>query len=175
MRVRSLLAVSAIILIPSFSFVSQANDGFDFGQASAVEEVKTPETAPVKSADTKEVKAVAKEIPQDVVKAAPVEKIEINKLEPVKIAQSANSAEDDALARAQAAMNGEVLAKPFLAERPEAVDAYIKEAMAKDLKPAEYKGTNWKKGYTCRDLLRYSWNEYRNCSYYHRYHGRYYW
>ncbi len=175
MRVRSLLAVSAIILIPNVSSVSQANDGFDFGQASAVEEVKAPEVATVKNVEMKEATVVAKEMPQEVVKVAPVEKIKINKPETIQIAQSANSEEDDALARAQAAMNGEVLAKPFLAERPEAVDAYIKEAMAKDLKPEEYKGTNWKKGYTCRDLLRYSWNEYRNCSYYHRYHGRYYW
>jgi Ni/Co efflux regulator RcnB len=87
----------------------------------------------------------------------------------------ADAEEDEALRRAQEQMNAEVLSQPFLAERPEEVDAYIKKAMEKNLKPQEYTGTHWKSGYTCRDLLRYSWREYRNCKYYYRYHGRYYW
>ncbi len=87
----------------------------------------------------------------------------------------ADEEEDEALRRAQEQFNAEVLSQPFLAERPDEVDAYIKKSMEKDLKPEEYKGTHWKAGYTCRNLLRYSWHEYRNCRYYHRYHGRYYW
>ncbi|GHF02626.1 hypothetical protein GCM10011501_34970 [Thalassotalea profundi] len=82
--------------------------------------------------------------------------------------------EDDALAKAQAQMNAEVLSKPFLAEKPEEVDAYIKSMLEKKVKPPEYQGTYWRSGYTCRDLLRYSWTQYRNCKYYYRYHGRYY-
>ncbi|SNY49328.1 hypothetical protein SAMN06297280_1356 [Arsukibacterium tuosuense] len=82
--------------------------------------------------------------------------------------------EDDELARAQAQMNAEVLSKPFLAEKPEEVDKYIKSMLEQNIKPEEYKGRYWRKGYTCRDLLRYNWTEYRNCQYYYRYHGRYY-
>ena len=82
--------------------------------------------------------------------------------------------EADDMAEMQKKLNAEVMAEEFLAEEPEKVDAYIKEAMKKNLKPPEYEGTHWQPGYTCHDLLRYSWLEYRNCRYYHRYHGRYY-
>ncbi len=86
----------------------------------------------------------------------------------------ADKSEDDALARAQAQMNAEVLSRPFLAEKPKEVDAYIKSMLEKKTVPAEYQGSYWRTGYTCRDLLRYNWTQYRNCKYYHRYHGRYY-
>lgn len=86
----------------------------------------------------------------------------------------ADESEDDALAKAQAQMNAEVLSKPFLAEKPEEVDAYIKSMLEKKVVPPEYQGSYWQKGYTCRDLLRYNWRQYRNCKYYYRYHGRYY-
>jgi hypothetical protein len=82
--------------------------------------------------------------------------------------------EDEAMARMQAQLNQEVMSKPFLAEKPKEVDAYIKNMMAKKIIPPEYSGTYWRPGYTCRDLLRYNWKQYRNCRYYHRYHGRYY-
>lgn len=86
----------------------------------------------------------------------------------------ADQSEDDALAKAQAQMNAEVLSKPFLAEKPKEVDAYIKSMLEKKVVPAEYQGSYWRTGYTCRDLLRYNWRQYRNCKYYYRYHGRYY-
>jgi len=82
--------------------------------------------------------------------------------------------EEEALARVQAQMNAEVLSKPFLAERPKEVDAYIEGMLKNKVKPPEYQGTYWRPGYTCRDLLRYDWTQYRNCRYYYRYHGRYY-
>ncbi|GAA6205064.1 hypothetical protein Q4493_06375 [Colwellia sp. 1_MG-2023] len=82
--------------------------------------------------------------------------------------------DEELLAKAQAQMNAEVLSKPFLAERPKEVDAYIKSMLEKKVKPPEYQGTYWRPGYTCRDLLRYNWTQYRNCKYYYRYHGRYY-
>lgn len=88
-------------------------------------------------------------------------------------AQQSESDEDE-MARMQAQLNGEVMSRPFLAEKPEEVDAYIKSMLEKNVKPQEYQGSYWKPGYTCRDLLRYNWTEYRNCSYYYRYHGRYY-
>lgn len=82
--------------------------------------------------------------------------------------------EEDDMAAMQKRLNEEVMSQEFLAEEPEKVDAYIKEAMKKNLKPEEYQGTHWRRGYTCHDLLRYSWYEYRNCRYYYRYYGRYY-
>lgn len=84
------------------------------------------------------------------------------------------SAEDAELAQMQRQLNQEVMEKPFFAEEPERVDAYIKEASQKNIKPLEYTGPHWRAGYTCHDMLRYSWHEYRNCSYYHHYYGRYY-
>ena len=86
----------------------------------------------------------------------------------------ADDAEDEALRKMQEKLNAEVMEQPFMAARPEEVDKYIKEAQEKNLKPEEYKGKHWRTGYTCRNLLRYSWHEYRNCRYYHHYHGRYY-
>lgn len=85
-----------------------------------------------------------------------------------------NTSEEDELAKMQAQLNQEVMSKPFLAEKPEEVDAYIKSMLQQNIKPEEYKGTHWRTGYTCRDLLRYNWREYRNCRYYYRYYGRYY-
>lgn len=83
-------------------------------------------------------------------------------------------ADEAALAEQQKKLNEEVLAQPFFAEQPEKVEAYIQEMTAKKQPPEEYKGTHWRPGYTCRDLLRYSWREYRNCRYYYHWHGRYY-
>ena len=87
---------------------------------------------------------------------------------------TAFASEEDDMAAMQKQLNADVFEKPFLAEQPEKVEAYIKEAMKKNLKPLEYSGTHWRRGYTCRDLLRYSWREYRDCRYYYRHHGRYY-
>ena len=85
------------------------------------------------------------------------------------------AASDDAEMEAmQKQLNQQVMEKPFLAEEPEKVDAYIKEAMKKNLKPPVYKGDHWRRGYTCHDMLRYNWYEYRNCMYYHSYYGYYY-
>ncbi|MFT7388935.1 MAG: hypothetical protein ACI8VC_002197 [Candidatus Endobugula sp.] len=88
--------------------------------------------------------------------------------------QAQDSSEDDELARMQAQLNSEVMSRPFLAEKPKEVDAYIKSMLEKKVTPPDYVGTHWRTGYTCRDLLRYNWTQYRNCRYYHRYHGRYY-
>jgi len=82
--------------------------------------------------------------------------------------------EEEEMQRMQQQLNQGVMDQPFFAEQPEKVDAYIKEAMKNNIKPLEYQGRNWRRGYTCRDLLRYSWREYRDCRYYRHYHGRYY-
>ena len=70
--------------------------------------------------------------------------------------QEESDSEEDELAKMQAQLNAEVMSKPFLAERPKEVDAYIKSMLEKNVKPPEYQGTYWRKGYTCRDLLRYN-------------------
>ena len=90
------------------------------------------------------------------------------------ISAAAVAADKDEMADIQKKYNTEIMEKEFFAEQPDKVEAYIKEAMEKELKPLEYMGSYWRVGYTCRDLLRYSWIEYRDCRYYHRYHGHYY-
>lgn len=82
--------------------------------------------------------------------------------------------EEEEMARMQKELNQGVMKQPFLAEQPAKVEAYIQEALKNKVVPPEYTGQYWRPGYTCRDLLRYSWREYRNCRYYYRYHGRYY-
>ncbi len=82
--------------------------------------------------------------------------------------------EEEAMNRMQQQLNQSVMDQPFFAEQPEKVDAYIKEAMKKNIKPKPYTGTHWRPGYTCHDLLRYSWIEYRDCRYYYHYYGHYY-
>ena len=86
----------------------------------------------------------------------------------------ADKGKDAEIEKMQRQLNKEVLEKPFFAEEPAKVDAYIKEATKNHIKPLEYTGNNWRAGYTCHDMLRYSWVEYRDCSYYRHYHGRYY-
>jgi hypothetical protein len=90
------------------------------------------------------------------------------------VVSAAFSGDEEDLQKYQRQLNSEVMTGPFAVEDDAKVDAYIKEAMKKDIKPPGYAGTHWRPGYTCRNLLRYSWREYRNCRYYYRYYGRYY-
>jgi hypothetical protein len=87
---------------------------------------------------------------------------------------NADTAQDEEVARMQRQLNQDVMEKPFFAEDPQKVEAYIKEASKNHIKPLEYSGPHWQAGYTCHDMLRYAWVEYRNCRYYHHYYGRYY-
>lgn len=78
------------------------------------------------------------------------------------------------LADMQRQLNANVMAKPFDPGDAAKVDAFVKEAMKKDLKPPVTKApTFWRSGYTCRDVYRYGYAHYRNCVHYHRYYGRY--
>jgi hypothetical protein len=86
----------------------------------------------------------------------------------------ADTGKEEELVRMQRQLNQETMDKPFHAEDPEKVDAYIKEASKNHIKPLEYSGPHWQAGYTCHDMLRYSWIEYRDCRYYHHYYGHYY-
>ena len=77
------------------------------------------------------------------------------------------------MAEVQRLLNAEVMAKPFGVEEMAKIDAYVAEAMKKNLKPEPYKGTQvWTRGMTCAHLRTY--RARRNCRYYYRYYGRYY-
>jgi hypothetical protein len=81
--------------------------------------------------------------------------------------------EKEDLAAMQKALNQEVLDKPFNPGDKAAVEAYLENAIKKGVKPIETKPQGWSPGWTCNNLV-YSYRAYRNCRYYHRYHGRYY-
>ncbi len=86
----------------------------------------------------------------------------------------AGEAED--MAEMQRQLNAEVMAQPFDPGDAAKVDAYIKEAMKKNIKPPQKSAPSWwKRGYTCDYIRRYRYNYrlWRNCRYYHRYYGRY--
>ena len=90
------------------------------------------------------------------------------------ISGSAIAQTDKELAEMQKKLNAQVLEKPFSVEDEAKVDAYIKDAMAKNLKPAaDTAPSHWQAGYTCADIYSYGWNEYQNCRYYRHYYGRY--
>jgi hypothetical protein len=77
-------------------------------------------------------------------------------------------------AKVQDRLNNEVLDQGFDVKGEAELNSYIEEATRKGLEPKRYTGNHWRRGYTCEDLRRYSWSEYRDCVYYYRYHGRYY-
>ena len=87
---------------------------------------------------------------------------------PLRVAYSGD-AED--LAEMQKKLNAEVMSKSFSVEETAKIDAYIKEGMKNDLKPVTTPPADWRPGYTCANLSIY--NQYRDCLYYHRYHGHY--
>lgn len=74
----------------------------------------------------------------------------------------------------QKRLNEQVLDKPFSVESEANLNAYIEDATKRGLPPKSEPSKYWRQGYTCSDLRRYSWNDYRDCSYYHHYYG-YYW
>ena len=78
------------------------------------------------------------------------------------------------MAAMQKKLNAEVAEQPFSAEDEAKIDLYIRNALKDGITPPEYRGSHWQPGWTCRNLRRYSWSEYRSCRYYRRYHGRYY-
>jgi len=81
--------------------------------------------------------------------------------------------DEDAMAEMQKRLNEQVMEKPFSVEEKAKIDAYIEDAMKKDLKPPGQPPATWRQGYTCSDLRASSYYDYRNCLYYHRYYGRY--
>ncbi len=88
-------------------------------------------------------------------------------------AASASAASDDEMAQMQKQLNAQVMSRPFTVEDQAKIDAYVEDAMKKDIKPPTEPPPHWLPGYTCMDLWRYAYDEYRDCFYYHRYYGHY--
>ena len=86
----------------------------------------------------------------------------------------AASAEDRERERMQQQLNEQVMAAPFSVEDQARIDAYVKNAMEKDLKPVPNPPPYWRRGYTCDSIRGYGWRAYGDCYYYYyRYYGRY--
>lgn len=82
--------------------------------------------------------------------------------------------EEEEMAAMQRQLNKEVMEKPFSAADEAKVEAFMKSAMKKDLKPEQLSAPSfWRPGYTCANIYSHGWRQYRNCRYYHRYYGRY--
>jgi hypothetical protein len=84
---------------------------------------------------------------------------------------SACAGDDKELEEMQKKLNSQVMEKPFSVEEVGKINAYIEDAMKKDLKPQQTPPPSWRTGYTCANL--HDYYEYRNCLYYHRYYGHY--
>ncbi len=80
--------------------------------------------------------------------------------------------EAEEMAEMQKKLNSQVMEKPFSVEDTEKIDADIKDAMAKHMKPDGSLPSSWRPGYTCENL--HNLHEYRNCLFYYRYYGHYY-
>jgi hypothetical protein len=74
----------------------------------------------------------------------------------------------------QQRLNQEVISQPFSVADEAKVKSYIEDATRRGLVPSAQPGPHWRPGYTCQDLTPYSWQEYRDCRYYHWYYGYYY-
>lgn len=90
---------------------------------------------------------------------------------------AAFAGDEEDMAAMQRQLNKEVMEKPFSAGDMAKIDAYVEASMKKDIKPLEKPPAswNWQPGYTCNSIYGYGWQAYRDCVYYHRYYGRYWW
>lgn len=91
----------------------------------------------------------------------------------LSIAFCAHASEEDELAEMQKQLNQEVMSNPFSVAQIAEIDAYVKDAMKKDIKPVSKAPKYWRRGYTCENTYRYGWRAYRDCVYHYRYYGRY--
>lgn len=90
----------------------------------------------------------------------------------VGLSPAAMAGDKEDMAEMQKQLNAGVMAKPFSVEDEAKIDAYVKDAMKKDLKPRESAPSYWQPGWTCNNLYGHYY-DYRDCMYYHRYYGRY--
>jgi hypothetical protein len=86
---------------------------------------------------------------------------------------SADSLSDSQM-EMQKKLNEQVLSQNFSVADEAKLESYIKDATERGTPPKTTPSRYWRNGYTCGNLRRYSWNDYRDCSYYYRYYG-YYW
>lgn len=83
------------------------------------------------------------------------------------------ASDEDDMAKMQQQLNKQVVEKPFSVEDAAKIDAYVTDAMKKDLKPRPQAPEIWQPGYTCANLRSRSYYDYRDCTYYYRYYGHY--
>lgn len=81
--------------------------------------------------------------------------------------------EEDEMAAMQRQLNSEVMAQGFDPGDLAKLDAYMADALKKDIKPVAKPPSYWRPGYTCNNIYSYGYRAWRNCRYYHRYYGRY--
>lgn len=75
----------------------------------------------------------------------------------------------------QRQLNAEVLSSPFNPGDVKKAEAYADEALKNKVQPVAAP-SYWQPGWSCSNLTYYryySYYDYRNCIYYHRYYGRY--
>lgn len=77
----------------------------------------------------------------------------------------ADPSNDKNLAAAQAALNKEVLARPFSTEDYQSVEVYIRDRHARGLRPA----SSWRNDDDCEALTKIT--DYRDCQYFKRYYS----
>jgi len=83
---------------------------------------------------------------------------------------------DAAREEVQKALNAQVMSTPFNAGDIKKAEAYAVEAKRKNLQPVAQPPAYWLPGWTCASIAShayYSYVAYRDCVYYHHYHGRY--
>jgi hypothetical protein len=76
----------------------------------------------------------------------------------------------------QRALNKETMATPFNAGDIKKASVYAVEAKAQNVQPVLQPPSYWIPGWTCASMTAspyYTYLGYRNCIYYHHYHGRY--
>jgi len=83
------------------------------------------------------------------------------------------ASEEEDLEAMQRALNKEMLDRPFNPGDQAAVGKYVEDALRKNEIPKEYTCKDWKRGYTCNNLMG-SLYRYRNCLHCYRHYGRYY-
>ena len=85
------------------------------------------------------------------------------------------ASDEDDMAEMQRQLNKEVLEKPFSVADQAKIDAYVQDAMKKNLQPIENPPANWnwQPGYTCANIYNYGWHAYSQCAHYHHYYGHY--
>lgn len=84
---------------------------------------------------------------------------------------------DKAREEAQRALNARVLAAPFQPGDIKKAQEWAAEAKRQNVAPVAQPPAYWVPGWTCANLIGYAgyyYGDYRNCIYYHAYHG-YYW